>query len=171
MIGHLVVAYIYAGYSADSGAFHGAPQSYIDKAVEVANAIKGLPDPPAAFKAFIIPGNNNQTLVGSWYQVPYGYLELRKSSANATVSDGNGNYSLKGAVYGVYKGETLITKLTTDQNGYAKSGELESGNYTVKELTASKGYIIDAEVHNVTVNPEQTTSLKVTEIPQNNPFN
>ena len=170
VIGHLVVAYIYAGYSADSGAFHGAPQSYIDKAVEVANAIKGLPDPPATFKAFIIPGNNNQTLVGSWYQVPYGYLELRKSSANAAVSDGNGNYSLKGAVYGVYKDGKLITKLTTDQNGYAKSGKLESGSYTVKELTASKGYIIDADGHNVTVNPEQTTSLKVTEIPQSNPM-
>ena len=33
VIGHLVVAYIYAGNSADTGAFHGAPQSYIDKAV------------------------------------------------------------------------------------------------------------------------------------------
>ncbi len=121
VIGHLVVAYIYAGYSAGSGAFHGAPQSYIDKSVEVANAIKGLPEPPAAFKAFIIPGNNNQTLVGSWYQVPYGYIELHKSSANAAVSDGNGSYSLKGAEYGIYQGEKQIAKLVTDEKGYAKS--------------------------------------------------
>lgn len=170
VIGHLVVAYIYAGYSAGSGAFHGAPQSYIDKSVEVANAIKGLPDPPAAFKAFIIPGNNNQTLVGSWYQVPYGYIELHKSSANAAVSDGNGSYSLKGAEYGIYQGEKQIAKLVTDEKGYAKSGELESGNYSVKELTASKGYIVDVNAHNVTVEPEKTTSLKVTEIPQNDPM-
>ena len=40
VIGHLVVAYIYAGNSADTGAFHGAPQSYIDKALEVASAIQ-----------------------------------------------------------------------------------------------------------------------------------
>ena len=44
VIGHLVVAYIYAGNSADTGAFHGAPQSYIDKALEVASAIQGLPN-------------------------------------------------------------------------------------------------------------------------------
>lgn len=170
VIGHLVVAYIYAGYSSDSGAFHGAPQSYIDKSVEVANAIKGLPEPPATFKAFIIPGKNNQTLVGSWYQVPYGYIELHKASANAAVSDGNGNYSLKGAEYGIYQGEKQIAKLVTDEKGYAKSGELESGNYTVKELTASKGYIVDVSAHNVTVEPEKTVSLNVTEVPQNDPM-
>ncbi len=170
VIGHLVVAYIYAGYSSDSGAFHGAPQSYIDKSVEVANAIKGLPEPPATFKAFIIPGKNNQTLVGSWYQVPYGYIELHKASANAAVSDGNGNYSLKGAEYGIYQGEKQIAKLVTDENGYAKSGELESGTYTVKELTASKGYIVDVSAHNVTVEPEKTISLNVTEVPQNDPM-
>ena len=170
VIGHLVVAYIYAGYTSDSGAFHGAPQNYIDKSVEIANAIKGLPDPPAAFKAFIVPGNNDQTLVGSWYQIPYGYIELHKASANAAVSNGNGNYSLKGAEYGIYKGETLVSKLTTDQNGYAKSGELESGSYTIRELKASKGYIIDVTAHNVTVEPEKTASLNVTEVPQNNPM-
>ena len=38
VIGHLVVAYIYAGYSSDSGAFHGAPQSCIVKSVEVGTA-------------------------------------------------------------------------------------------------------------------------------------
>jgi len=170
IISHLVVAYIYAGYSADSGAFFGAPQNYINKAVEVANAVKGLPDPPESFKAFIIPGGIDQTLVGSWYQVPYGYLEIHKSSANVAVSDENGNYSLKGAEYGIYQGEKLVAKLTTDQNGYAKSGELEAGKYTVKEITASKGYIVDVDAHNVTVEAEKTASLKVTEVPQNNPM-
>ena len=170
VIGHLVVAYIYADYSASTGAFYGAPQNYIDKAVEVANAIKDLPAPPETFRAFIIPGRGSQTLVGSWYQVPYGYIELRKSSANGAVSDGNGNYSLKGAEYGIFKGEKQVAKLTTDQNGYAKSGELEAGSYTVKELTASKGYIVDVTAHNVTVEPEKTAAVAVTEVPQSNPM-
>lgn len=170
VIGHLVVAYIYADYSASTGAFYGAPQNYIDKAVEVTNAIKDLPAPPETFRAFIIPGRGSQTLVGSWYQVPYGYIELRKSSANGAVSDGNGNYSLKGAVYGIFKGEKQVAKLTTDQNGYAKSGELEAGSYTVKELTASKGYIVDVTAHNVTVEPEKTAAVAVTEVPQSNPM-
>ena len=78
--------------------------------------------------------------------------------------------SLKGAEYGIYQGENMVAKLTTDQNGYAKSGELESGNYTVKELKASKGYIIDVTAHNVTVEPEKTASLNVTEVPQNDPM-
>lgn len=170
VIGHLVVAYIYADYSASTGAFYGAPQNYIDKAVEVANAIKSLPAPPKTFRAFIIPGRENQTLVGSWYQVPYGYIELYKSSANAAVSDGNGNYSLKGAEYGIYKGTDQVAKLTTDQNGYAKSGELEVGSYQVKELTAPKGYIADVTAHNVTVEPEKTAAVAVTEVPQNQPM-
>lgn len=62
VIGHLVVAYIYAGNSADTGAFHGAPQSYIDKALEVASAIQGLPNPPEGFRAFIVPGQGSQTI-------------------------------------------------------------------------------------------------------------
>ena len=170
VIGHLVVAYIYAGYSSDTGAFHGAPQNFIDKAKEVTEAIKSLPAPPENFRAFIIPGSGSQTVVGSWYQVPYGYLEIRKSSANASVSDGNSNYSLQGAEYGIYKGDKLVQTLTTDKNGYAKSGELEEGNYTVKETKASKGFILDTKAHNVTVKSEATTPVNVTEIPQSNPM-
>lgn len=170
VIGHLVVAYIYAGYSSDTGAFHGAPQSFIDKAKEVTEAIKSLPAPPENFRAFIIPGSGSQTVVGSWYQVPYGYLEIRKSSANASVSDGNSNYSLQGAEYGIYKGEELVQTLTTDKNGYAKSGELEEGNYTIKETKASKGFILDTKAHNVTVKSEATMPVNVTEIPQSNPM-
>ena len=170
VIGHLVVAYIYAGYSSDTGAFHGAPQSFIDKAKEVAQAIKSLPAPPESFRAFIIPGSGSQTVVGSWYQVPYGYLEIRKSSANASVSEGNSNYSLQGAEYGIYKGDELVQTLTTDKNGYAKSGELEEGNYTIKETKASKGFILDTKTHNVTVKSEATTPVNVTEIPQSNPM-
>ena len=170
VIGHLVVAYIYAGYSSDTGAFHGAPQSFIDKAKEVAQAIKSLPAPPENFRAFIIPGSGSQTVVGSWYQVPYGYLEIRKSSANASVSDGNSNYSLQGAEYGIYKGDELVQTLTTDKSGYAKSGELEEGDYVVKETKASKGFILDTKAHNVTVKSEATTPVNVTEIPQSNPM-
>ena len=170
VIGHLVVAYIYAGYSSDTGAFHGAPQNFIDKAKEVTEAIKSLPAPPENFRAFIIPGSGSQTVVGSWYQVPYGYLEIRKSSANASVSDGNSNYSLQGAEYGIYKGDELVQTLTTDKNGFAKSGELEEGNYTIKETKASKGFILDTKAHNVTVKSEAIMPVNVTEIPQSNPM-
>lgn len=58
----------------------------------------------------------------------------------------------------------------TDANGYAKSGELEEGNYTVKEISASKGYIVDTQAHNVTVSSDATSTAEVTEIPINNPI-
>lgn len=171
VIGHLVVAYIYADYSDSTGAFHGAPQSYIDKAKEIVNAIKGLPDPPSSFRAFIVPtSSGDQTIAGSWYEKPYGYLEIQKSSANSSVSDNNGNYSLKGAEYGIYQGDTLIETLTTDKNGYAKSGELEVGSYSVKEIKAPKGFILDTKAHKVTVESEKTSTVKSTEVPQNNPM-
>ena len=86
VIGHLVVSYIHAGNNGDTGAFHGAPQNYIDKALEVANAIEGLPAPPESLRAFIVPGNASQTFAGSWYQVPNGFIELQKSSANTDIS-------------------------------------------------------------------------------------
>lgn len=170
VIGHLTASYVYADYDAGSGAFYGAPQNYIDKAVEIANAIKNLPNPPSSFRAFIIPSSSSQTVAGSWYEKPYGWIEIQKSSANAGVSNGNGNYSLKGAQYGIYQGETLIETLVTDANGYAKSGELEEGNYTVKEISASKGYIVDTQAHNVTVSSDATSTAELTEIPINNPI-
>ena len=107
---------------------------------------------------------------GSWYEKPYGWIELYKSSANGSISDGNGNYSLKGAKYGIYQGETQVEVLTTDENGYAKSGELEEGSYTLREIEASPGFAIDTNGYDVTVEPDVTATLKVQEVPQNNPM-
>lgn len=135
----------------DTGAFHGAPQSFIDKTLEVVQGISELPAPPENFRAFLVPGNGNQTFAGSWYQVPNGWIGLQKSSANPSISDGNGNYTLEGAKYGIYKGDKLIQTLTTDKNGYAKSKELEEGSYTVKEISAPAGFIVDATAHDVNV--------------------
>ncbi|MFR8178756.1 MAG: hypothetical protein ACLU80_01320 [Dorea sp.] len=41
-------------------------------------------------------------------------------------------------MYGIYQGEKLIQKLTTDENGYARSGELEEGDYTIKSSLLPK---------------------------------
>lgn len=170
VIGHLTASYVYSGYDAGSGSFWGAPQNYIDKAVELANVIRSLPNPPASFRAFIIPSTSRQTVAGSWYEIPYGWIELRKTSANPGISDGNESYSLEGAKYGIYEGEDLVETLVTDANGYAKSGNLEIGSYVVKELAASKGYSIDTRSYEVTVTSDTTSALDVKEIPLNNPI-
>ncbi|KXB64151.1 collagen binding domain-containing protein, partial [Olsenella sp. DNF00959] len=43
---------------------------------------------------------------------------LEKGSADAKVTAGNAQYSLAGAVYGVYKGEALVARITTDADGH-----------------------------------------------------
>lgn len=170
VIGHLTASYVYGGYDAGSGSFWGTPQNYIDKAVQLANAIRALPNPPASFRAFIIPSDDDQTVAGSWYEIPYGWIELKKTSANPGISDGNESYSLKGARYGIYQGEKLVETLVTDTNGYAKSGDLEIGDYVVKELSASQGYSLDTQSYKVTVTSDTASTLGVKEIPLNNPI-
>ena len=119
---------------------------------------------------FRSPSDSNQTVAGCWYEKPYGWIEIQKSTANSSVSDRNGNYSLKGAQYGIYQGSNLVETLTTDENGYAKSGDLEVGSYTLKELSPSPGYALDTNAYDVTVSSNETAKAAVKEIPQNNPL-
>ena len=73
---------------------------------------------------------------------------------------------LAGAVYGIYSDsgcKNLVSKMTTDGNGYAKSGALVAGTYYVKEITAPKGYVLSGKVHTLTVKAGQTTGIKATD--------
>lgn len=170
VVAHLALAYIYDGYSAGGDAFMGAPSNFIDKAVEVVGVIVDLPAPPKSFRAFIVPSVQDQPLAGSWYKVPNGWIEINKSTANGSISDGNVNYSLEGAKYGVYQGDQQVAVITTDKNGYGKSGELEEGNYVVREIQAGAGYTIDTKGYEVTVQAEETVTLNVKEVPQSDPL-
>lgn len=170
VVGHLVLAYIYDNYNEGGGAFYGAPANFIAKAKEVVDVINYLPNPPKRFRAFILPADNQQTIAGSWYEKPYGWIELYKSTANGQVSDRNGNYSLKSAKYGIYQGDSQVAVLTTNAEGYAKSGDLETGSYTIREIEASAGYAIDTKSYDVTVESEVTATVKVQEVPQNQPM-
>ena len=76
-----------------------------------------------------------------------------------------GDASLEGAVYGLYvrndivhpdgatgvvfKAGDLVATLTTDKNGEAEVNNLYLGNYYVKEITPSEGYLLDEEEHDV----------------------
>ena len=99
----------------------------------------------------------------------FGYIDLKKTSANHDMTNNSRLYSLEGAKYGIYEGDSLVQELTTDVNGYAKSSLLLEGKYTVKEISASKGYDVDQTSHGVTVTRGQTTTTNVTEEPKNDP--
>ena len=97
-----------------------------------------------------------------------GYLEIQKSSTRTDISNANGSYSLQGAQYGVYSNSActnLVTTLTTNGSGYAKSGSLSAGTYWVKEISAPPGFLIDTTAHSVTVTSGQTAHLNVSDVP------
>lgn len=79
-------------------------------------------------------------------------INLTKKSGNTDVTNGNANYKLDGAVYGLYNNSAcsdLRTKLTTNASGKASVTGLPLGTYWIKELTPSQGYDLDTTVHKV----------------------
>lgn len=74
-------------------------------------------------------------------------LEVTKKDSEKAEKQGDA--SLAGAVYGVFKDSVLIDEYTTDENGYFKTKEYVCGNYTVQEISPSEGYLLDKTVYSV----------------------
>lgn len=130
----------------------------------------------------ISSGNSASQTHGSWAQesidslkysvnwLDFGYIDLHKKSANEIMTEGNTCYTLEGAKYGIYSGDTLVGTLITDKNGYAKSDILPVGKYVIKETDASTGYDVDEVSYNVTVVKDQTVTANSNEKPKNDPI-
>lgn len=77
---------------------------------------------------------------------------LKKWQLTVTKSDnGNGtpqgDASLAGAKYGVYKGEQLIDTYITDSNGqFTTKYYVCDSDWTLRELTPSEGYLVNTEI-------------------------
>ena len=88
---------------------------------------------------------------------------LKKFNVTVTKSDAEmgtaqGDASLAGAVYGIYKGEELIDTYTTDKNGQFTTKYYVCGNdWTVREISPSEGYLLDRTIHKVGAEPELYT--------------
>lgn len=74
-------------------------------------------------------------------------VEVTKQDSETTSAQGDG--TLAGAVYGLYKDGELVDTYTTDENGYFKTKEYVCGNYTVQEISPSEGYLLDETVYPV----------------------
>ena len=94
-------------------------------------------------------------------------VEVTKQDSETSSAQGDG--TLAGAVYGLYKDGELADTYTTDENGYFKTKEYVCGNYTIQEISPSAGYLLDTTVHSVGTEPEKYTiesnliSMTVTE--------
>lgn len=75
-------------------------------------------------------------------------VTVTKTDAEAGTAQGDG--SLAGALYGIYKGNKLIDTYTTDANGqFTTSYYICGDDWTIKEIEPSEGYLLDTTTHKV----------------------
>lgn len=80
---------------------------------------------------------------------------LKKFNVTVTKSDcevgtAQGDASLAGAAYGIYKGDQLVDTYYTDENGQFTAGYYVCGDdWTIREISPSEGYLLDSTVYPV----------------------
>lgn len=104
---------------------------------------------------YVVP--DNQTAAVEWNKVTNKSFTniLKKWNVTVTKSDyeagtAQGDASLAGATYGIYKGEQLIDTYTTDANGQFTTKYYVCGDdWSVREITPSEGYLLDESAHHI----------------------
>lgn len=80
---------------------------------------------------------------------------LKKFNVTVTKSDcesgmAQGDASLAGAAYGIYKGNQLVDTYYTDETGQFTTGYYVCGDdWTIREISPSEGYLLDSTVYPV----------------------
>jgi uncharacterized surface anchored protein len=102
----------------------------------------------------VVNPNDTQTLY--FYNTPVGGLQIIKS-------DKDSGKRIAGVKFEIRKmnGE-IIGAYTTDSDGVIYLPEAESGWYTVTELEAASGYLLDTTPHRIEVKDGQTATLEIT---------
>lgn len=112
---------------------------------------------------YVVPAS--QTAPIEWNKVTKRSFDnvLKKFQVTVTKTDAEtgspqGDASLAGAVYGIYKGEELIDTYTTDENGqFTTKYYICDNDWTVREISPSEGYLLDTAIHKVGAEPELYT--------------
>ena len=113
---------------------------------------------------YVVP--DSQTAPIEWNKVTSRSFTniLKKFNVTVTKSDvetggtPQGDASLAGAVYGIYKGEELIDTYTTDENGQFTTKYYVCGDdWSIREISPSEGYLLDTESHHVGAEPQLYT--------------
>ena len=102
----------------------------------------------------VVNPNDTQTLY--FYNTPVGGLQIIKS-------DKDSGKRIAGVKFEIRKmnGE-IIGAYTTDSDGVIYLPKAESGWYTVTELEAASGYLLDTTPHRIEVKDGQTATLEIT---------
>ena len=116
-----------------------------------------------------IYSGQGQELGQFWAKLAVGNAKLQKTSSNSSLTDGNGNYSLAGATYGVFSDKACnnqLATLTTDDSGNTGTVEVKAGTVYIKELSAPTGFKVDKNVYSLQVEAGKTATLKVADVPK-----
>lgn len=100
---------------------------------------------------YVVP--EKQTAAIEWNKVTNKSFDnvLKKFNVTVTKSDSEkglpqGDASLAGAKYGIYKGNQLIDTYTTDANGsFTTKYYICGDDWTIREISPSEGYLINTE--------------------------
>lgn len=100
---------------------------------------------------YVVP--EKQTAAIKWNKVTNKSFDnvLKKFNVTVTKSDSEkglpqGDASLAGAKYGIYKGNQLIDTYTTDANGsFTTKYYICGDDWTIREISPSEGYLINTE--------------------------
>ena len=100
---------------------------------------------------YVVP--EKQTAAIEWNKVTNKSFDniLKKWQLTVTKSDkktgtAQGNASLAGAVYGIYKGDQLVDTYTTDSKGqFTTKFYICDSDWSLREIEASEGYLLNTE--------------------------
>ena len=112
---------------------------------------------------YVVP--EDQTTAVEWNTVTQAEVcnVLKKWSATLIKRDAEmglpqGDATLAGAVYGVFKGEELVDTYTTNESGQFTTTDYVCGDdWTIRELSPSEGYLLDDTVYPVGAEPQHYT--------------
>ena len=112
---------------------------------------------------YVVPDSLNVDI--EWNKVTDASVKntLKKWRADICKKDSEkdtaqGNATLEGAIYGVYKGDTLIDTYTTDKNGrFTTDYYTCSDDYTIREISPSEGYLLDPTVYPIDCSADNYT--------------
>lgn len=113
---------------------------------------------------YVVP--EDQATAVEWNTVTQAEVRnvLKKWSATVTKRDAEtglpqGDATLAGAVYGVFKGEELVDTYITDESGQFTTTDYVCGDdWTIRELSPSEGYLLDNTVYPVGAEPQHYTA-------------
>ncbi len=99
----------------------------------------------------MVAGNLDPVQTRVNFKVISAILNLKKYDSENNQCVPQGQATLEGAIYGLYKEETgeLVRRITIDSNCSATIDKLQLGNYYVQEIAPSNGYLLDTKRYSV----------------------